>query len=109
MFAEPSAEDVPVGLGGLGGQLLEQLGRAGVGQFVAVEPDVFDQTNLNRQLLSNEANLGKEKVNAQLYQVIGIMKTCRDMDEFKQKFAYIFKKEPYQTTFFDLVDTYRGN
>jgi len=54
---------VLVGLGGLGGQLLEQLGRAGVGQIVAVEPDVFDQTNLNRQLLSNEANLGKEKVN----------------------------------------------
>jgi molybdopterin/thiamine biosynthesis adenylyltransferase len=52
-----------VGLGGLGGQLLEQLGRAGVGQIVAVEPDVFDETNLNRQLLSNEANLGKEKVN----------------------------------------------
>lgn len=52
-----------MGLGGLGGQLLEQLGRAGVGQIVAVEPDVFDQTNLNGQLLSNEANLGKEKAN----------------------------------------------
>jgi molybdopterin/thiamine biosynthesis adenylyltransferase len=52
---------VLVGLGGLGGQLIEQLGRAGVGEIVAVDPDVFDETNLNRQLLSNEANLGKEK------------------------------------------------
>lgn len=52
---------VLVGLGGLGGQLVEQLGRVGVGEIIAVDPDVFDETNLNRQLLSNEANIGKEK------------------------------------------------
>lgn len=52
---------VLVGLGGLGGQLIEQLGRMGIGEIIAVDPDVFDETNLNRQLLSNEANLGKEK------------------------------------------------
>jgi molybdopterin/thiamine biosynthesis adenylyltransferase len=51
-----------IGLGGLGGHLLEQLGRAGVGEIVGVDPDLFDETNLNRQLLSNEENLGKEKV-----------------------------------------------
>ena len=54
---------VLVGLGGLGGQLLEQLGRVGIGEIIAVDPDVFEETNLNRQLLSNEANLGKEKTN----------------------------------------------
>jgi len=54
---------VLVGLGGLGGQLVEQLGRVGIGEIIAVDPDVFDETNLNRQLLSNEANLGKEKTN----------------------------------------------
>lgn len=53
---------VLIGLGGLGGHLLEQLGRAGVGEIVGVDPDLFDETNLNRQLLSNEGNLGKEKV-----------------------------------------------
>ena len=52
-----------VGLGGLGGQLIEQLGRAGVGKIITVDPDIFDETNLNRQLLSNEANLGREKTN----------------------------------------------
>ena len=54
---------VLVGLGGLGGQLLEQLGRVGVGEIIAADPDVFEETNLNRQLLSNEANLGKQKTN----------------------------------------------
>lgn len=52
-------------------------------------------------------DLGREKVSAQLYQVLGIMKTCRDMDEFRQKFAFVFKKEPYQLTFFDLIDSYQ--
>ncbi|MHC4460892.1 MAG: HesA/MoeB/ThiF family protein [Planctomycetota bacterium] len=52
---------VLIGLGGLGGHLLEQLGRAGAGEIVGVDPDIFDETNLNRQLLSNERNLGKEK------------------------------------------------
>ena len=52
---------VLVGLGGLGGQLIEQLGRVGIGEIIAVDPEVFDESNLNRQLLSNEANLGKEK------------------------------------------------
>jgi len=50
-------------------------------------------------------DFGREKVSAQLYQVLGIMKTCRDMDDFRQKFAFVFKKEPYQLTFFDLADT----
>lgn len=53
---------VLIGLGGLGGQLLEQLGRVGVGEIVGVDRDVFDETNLNRQLLSYEQNLGKKKV-----------------------------------------------
>jgi len=52
---------------------------------------------------------GKEKVIAQIYQVLGIMKTCRDMDEFKQKFDYIFKEAPLQSEFFDLVDTTNSN
>ncbi len=52
-------------------------------------------------------DFGKEKVTAQIYQVLGIMKTCKDMDEFRRKFDYVFKQEPYQATFFDLVDSYR--
>jgi molybdopterin/thiamine biosynthesis adenylyltransferase len=51
-----------VGLGGLGGYVLEEVGRAGVGRITGVDPDVFDETNLNRQLLSCKGNIGKEKV-----------------------------------------------
>jgi hypothetical protein len=48
---------------------------------------------------------GREKVRDHLHEVLGVMKTCHDMDDFKRKFGYVFKKSPLQLTFFDLVDT----
>ena len=50
------------GCGGLGGYVIEFLGRLGVGHLVVVDGDIFDETNLNRQLLSSNMNLGKPKV-----------------------------------------------
>ena len=50
-----------IGCGGLGGYVIELLGRLGIGSITAVDGDVFDSTNLNRQLLSSEEVLGKSK------------------------------------------------
>lgn len=51
-----------VGLGGLGGYVLEQLARCGLGRMVAVDPDRFEVTNLNRQVLADHAAIGFPKV-----------------------------------------------
>lgn len=53
-----------VGAGGLGGLAVELLARMGVGRIVVVDYDRFSESNLNRQLLSVEANLGESKVEA---------------------------------------------
>ena len=53
-----------VGLGGLGGYVVEALARMGVGQFILIDGDVFEEHNLNRQLLSAEAILGTGKAQA---------------------------------------------
>ncbi len=50
-----------IGCGGLGGYVIMELGRLGVGSITAVDGDVFDQSNLNRQLFSDEAVLGQGK------------------------------------------------
>ena len=50
------------GCGGLGGYVVEYLGRLGVGRLVVADPDLFEVSNLNRQLLSSHMNLGKPKV-----------------------------------------------
>jgi molybdopterin/thiamine biosynthesis adenylyltransferase len=51
-----------VGCGGLGGYVVEELARLGVGRLVVIDPDVFEEHNLNRQLFSSPANLGQAKV-----------------------------------------------
>ncbi len=50
-----------IGCGGLGGGVIENFVRIGVGKLTVVDSDVFDETNLNRQILSNEANVGRSK------------------------------------------------
>ncbi|MCP4450767.1 MAG: HesA/MoeB/ThiF family protein [Planctomycetes bacterium] len=57
-----SSRIVIVGLGGLGGHALEQMARVGIGHITAMDPDVFDPSNLNRQLLSDVEALGVAKV-----------------------------------------------
>ncbi len=53
-----------IGCGGLGGYVIEELARLGVGRITGVDPDVFEEHNLNRQLYSSPDNLGKPKVEA---------------------------------------------
>ncbi len=51
-----------IGCGGLGGYIIEMLARFGIGTITVVDGDVFDETNLNRQLLSVMETIGKSKV-----------------------------------------------
>ena len=53
-----------VGCGGLGGHIIDQLARIGVGSIIVADGDVFDETNLNRQLLSSVPLLGVSKAKA---------------------------------------------
>ena len=58
-----SSKILIVGLGGLGGNVANQLVRLGVKHLILIDFDEFDITNLNRQLFSNESNVGQVKVN----------------------------------------------
>lgn len=50
-----------VGAGGLGGYVVELLARFGVGRITLADGDGFEESNLNRQLLSATGNLGRNK------------------------------------------------
>lgn len=52
------------GCGGLGGNIIENLARAGVGSIICVDGDVFEESNLNRQLLSEVSLLSTSKAKA---------------------------------------------
>jgi len=53
-----------IGCGGLGGYVLLMLSRIGIGKIVVVDPDVFDESNLNRQVFAITDTLGISKVEA---------------------------------------------
>ena len=51
-----------IGLGGLGGYVVNQLVRLGVCQLILIDFDHFSVSNLNRQLFANMDNIGESKV-----------------------------------------------
>lgn len=53
-----------IGCGGLGGHIIDQLARLGMGALRVVDGDVFEESNLNRQLLSQVSLLGVGKARA---------------------------------------------
>ena len=53
-----------VGCGGLGGYIAEELARIGVGRLVLIDGDCMEVSNLNRQIMSSELNIGQWKVEA---------------------------------------------
>ena len=50
------------GIGGVGSYVVEALARAGVGNFVLVDNDIVEETNINRQLIATKSTIGKNKV-----------------------------------------------
>ena len=65
------------GCGGLGGYLIEYLLRLGVGEIVAADPERFERTNLNRQLLCTEKTLGRHKAAAAAERAAAVAPDCR--------------------------------
>lgn len=50
-----------VGLGGVGGYTLEALIRSGFQNITIVDGDIINESNLNRQIISNNTNIGNSK------------------------------------------------
>ncbi len=50
-----------IGCGGLGGRTAELLTRLGIGSLLLTDPDIFSESNLNRQLFCNMETIGQAK------------------------------------------------
>ncbi len=66
-----------VGLGGVGGYVLEALCRVGIGRFTLVDFDTISLTNLNRQILATRANIGMKKTEAAAARVASLFPKTR--------------------------------
>ena len=76
------------GLGGVGGTALEALARTGFKHFVIVDMDKVDASNLNRQILFIQKDIGREKVEAAKERILSInpeaeiQVICADAQDF---------------------------
>ena len=85
------------GLGGVGGTALEALARTGFKNFILVDFDKVDPSNINRQILYTSKDIGKLKVEAAKERILSVneeanIKTfamkAQNFD-FNQKIDYI--------------------
>lgn len=65
-----------VGLGGVGGTTLDALVRSGISNITVVDKDIFEESNLNRQILCNSLVLGEKKVDVAIKYAKLINKDC---------------------------------
>ena len=61
-----------VGLGGVGGYAMEALARSGIGSLILIDFDKIDESNLNRQIITNQNNIGLYKVDVAKDRVLSI-------------------------------------
>ena len=90
-----------VGLGGVGGAAFESLVRCGVSNITVIDNDVFDNSNLNRQLLSNINNIGHNKAFEANLRAININPDI--LVDYKEMFLDESNIEQINITKFDYV------
>lgn len=66
-----------LGMGGVGGYVLEMLARTKVKEITVVDCDKFEQSNLNRQILATRQTIGKDKVEVAKKRVKSINDECK--------------------------------
>ena len=65
-----------IGLGGVGGYVVEALTRSGIGNLILVDYDKVDITNFNRQIIAINENVGKYKVDCFKERIASINEEC---------------------------------
>ena len=65
-----------IGLGGVGGYVVESLVRSGITNLIIIDKDIVDITNKNRQIIALDSTLGRTKVEVFKERIKDINKEC---------------------------------
>ena len=72
-FHKLSSKKVMIfGVGGVGGYVVEALARSGIENFVLIDSDVVEESNINRQIIATLDTIGKSKVEVMKNRVLSI-------------------------------------
>lgn len=80
-----------LGLGGVGGYVVESLARSFIGTLIIVDYDTIDITNINRQIVALHSNIGKKKANCFQDRIKDINPKCNVIiiDQFIDETNYL--------------------
>ena len=73
------------GIGGVGSYVVEALTRAGIGEFIIIDKDDIDITNINRQIHAMSSTVGKNKVEVMKQRMLDINPNIK-VDAIKENF-----------------------
>lgn len=73
------------GIGGVGSYVVEALTRAGIGEFIIIDKDDIDITNINRQIHAMSSTVGKSKVEIMKQRMLDINPNIK-VDAIKENF-----------------------
>lgn len=88
-----------IGLGGVGSYALETLARTGIKKIIIVDSDTIDESNLNRQLMTNINNIGLYKTDVWVDRIKSINPNCEVV-----KYTLFITKENIASLFKEHVD-----
>lgn len=76
-----------LGVGGVGGYVVESLARSGIGTLILVDFDIIDITNINRQIIALDSTIGLKKVDVLEKRIKDINENCQviKIDKFIDK------------------------
>ena len=96
------------GIGGVGSYVVEGLARAGIGNFILVDNDEVDITNINRQIIATHKTIGRPKVEVAKERILDINPNANV--EIRQEFFMPNSEGILDNTIdyvIDAVDTYK--
>lgn len=88
-----------IGIGGVGGYVVESLVRSGIQKMILIDHDTIDITNKNRQIIALDSTIGRKKVEVMKERILDINKNCQVevLDVFLDSYntcEYIKKYQP---------------
>lgn len=66
-----------LGIGGVGGYVVESLVRTGIKNIIIVDNDIVEESNINRQIIALNSTIGKKKVDVLESRIKDINEKCK--------------------------------
>ena len=66
-----------IGIGGVGGYVVEALVRSGTQKIILIDHDTVDITNKNRQIIALDSTIGRKKAEVMKERIIDINENCQ--------------------------------